>query len=92
MAPLLHREAIIKYTDHILCSGSPYALGAVLSCLSYLSIVAELATEVRFGPGHTVLNGDPAPPKKGGDIPPNFRPMTVEAKRLDEFICHLVRR
>jgi len=38
--------------------------------------------EVGFGPGHTELDGDPAPPKRGAA--PNFRPMSVVAKRLDE--------
>jgi len=40
-----------------------------------------LGTEVGLGPGHTVLDGDRAPPK--GETP-NFRPMSVVAKRLDE--------
>jgi len=28
-----------------------------------------LGTEVDVGPGHTVLDGDPAPPRKGHSIP-----------------------
>jgi len=31
------------------------------------------------GPGHIVLDGDPAPPKRG--TAPNFRPMSIVAKR-----------
>jgi len=42
-------------------------------------IKMELGTEVGLGPGHTVLDGDPAPPKR--DTVPNFRPMSVVAKR-----------
>ena len=37
--------------------------------------------EVGLSPGHIVLDGDPAPPKKGGTAP-NFRRMSVVAKRL----------
>jgi len=41
-------------------------------------------------PGHIVLDGDPAPPKKRHSTP-TFRPMSVVAKRLDGSRCHLVR-
>jgi len=41
----------------------------------------KLGTQVGHGPGHTVLDGDPAPrPQRGGA--PNFRPISVVAKRL----------
>jgi len=49
-------------------------------------------TEVHLGLGHIVLDGDPAPPPKKGAQPPNFRPMSVVAKRLDGSRCHLARR
>jgi len=39
-----------------------------------------LGTEVGLGPGHIVLDGNPAPPKKGG-TPRNRRPMSIVAKR-----------
>ena len=32
----------------------------------------KLGTEVGRGPGHTVLDGDPAPPKRGTAPPPEF--------------------
>jgi len=41
----------------------------------------KLGTKVGLGPGHIVLDGDPAPPPKGGTAP-NFRLMSVVAKRL----------
>ena len=64
-----------------------------------------LGTEVGLGPGDIVLNRDPAlpkgaqpcviwgpsPPKTRGTAP-NFRPMSVAAKRLDGSRFHLVRR
>jgi len=40
-------------------------------------------TKVGLGPGHIVLNGDPAslPKEKGTQLPtPNFRPMSIVAK------------
>ena len=33
-----------------------------------------LDTEVDLGPGHTVLDGDPAPPRNGQSTPPLFGP------------------
>jgi len=51
----------------------------------------KLGMEVGLGPGHIVLDGDPAPlPPKGSAL--NFRPMSVVAKRLDGLRCHLVWR
>jgi len=43
-----------------------------------------LGMEMGFGPGHTVLDGDPAPlNQKRGQTPSNFRPIFIVAKRLD---------
>jgi len=53
-------------------------------------IKIKLGTEVGLGPGHIVLDGDPTPPKWAQ--PPNFRPMSVVAQRLDGLRCHLVWR
>jgi len=39
-------------------------------------------TEVSLGQGHIVLDGDPAPLSQNGHSP-NFRPISVVAKRLD---------
>ena len=39
------------------------------------SITMLLGMEVGLDPGHIVLDGDPAPPKRG--TAPNFRPMSV---------------
>jgi len=46
-------------------------------------------TQVGLGPGHIVLDGDPAPPPQRG-IAPNFRPTSVAAKWLHGSRCHLV--
>ena len=41
-----------------------------------------LGMEVGLSPDDFVLDGDPAPPPpKGGGVP-NFRPMSIAAKRL----------
>jgi len=50
-----------------------------------------LGREIGLGPGDIVLDGIPAPPLKRGTAP-NFRSMSVVAKRLNESKCHLVRR
>jgi len=47
-------------------------------------IKMKLGTEVGLGPGHIVLDVDPAlpsPPQSG--TAPNFLPMSIVAKRLD---------
>jgi len=36
--------------------------------------------EVGLGPGHIVIDGDPAPPERGMAAP-SFRPMSIVAKR-----------
>jgi len=50
-------------------------------------IKMPLGMEIGLGPGHTVLDGDPA--LKGHRPTPNFQPMSVVAKRLDGSKCHL---
>ena len=42
-------------------------------------IKMPLGMEVCLGPGHIVLDGDPARPPLKGAQPPNFRPMSVVA-------------
>jgi len=47
--------------------------------------------KVGLGPGHIALDGDRAPlPKRG--TAPNFRPISIVAKRLDGSRYHLVWR
>ena len=45
----------------------------------------SLGTEVGLGPDDIALDGDPAPPspKRGQSPLPNFRPMSIVAKRSD---------
>ena len=79
--------------------GSPYPKGTVSPKFSAMSVVAkrldgsrcslEIGMVVGLGPGHNVLDGDPAPlPQRG--TAPNFRSMSVVAKQLDGSRCHLV--
>jgi len=51
-----------------------------------------LGTEVGLRLRDIVLDGDPALSPLKGHAPPNFRPMSVVAKRLDGLRCHLVWR
>ena len=50
-----------------------------------------LGMEVGLGPGNVVLDGDPAPPRKGHSSPPLFGPCIV-AKQLNGLRSHLVQR
>ena len=53
-------------------------------------IKMTLGMEVDLSPGKIVLDADQAPPPPRGTVPsPNFRPMSVVAKRLDGSRCHL---
>jgi len=54
-------------------------------------IKMPLGMEVGLGPGDFVLDGDPVPlpAKKGRSPPPNFRPMSIVANRLDGSRYHL---
>jgi len=54
-------------------------------------IKMKLGTRIGLGPGHIVLDGDPAPPPPKGTAP-NFWPVSIVAKRLHGSTCHLVWR
>ena len=51
-------------------------------------IKMALGTKVGLGPGHVVLDAKLAPPPQNGGITPNFRPISVVAKRLYASRCH----
>jgi len=57
-------------------------------------IKMPLGMEQGLSPGDFVLDGDPLyPPQKRGQSPlPNFRPISIVAKRLHAWRCHLVWR
>jgi len=55
-------------------------------------IKMSLGMEQGLGPGDFVLDGDPAPLPKRGAEPPNFRPMSIVAKRLHGSGCLMVCR
>ena len=67
------------------------ALSVCLSVCLYVTLVycgqtvgwikTKLGMEIGLGPGHVLLDGDPAPPPKRHS-PPNFRPMSIVAKHL----------
>jgi len=74
-----------------------------LSCLSVLSVTLvycgqtvgwikmKLGMQVGLGPGHIVLDGDPALLPQTVTAP-NFRLISIAAKWLDGSKCHLVWR
>jgi len=56
-------------------------------------IKMPLGMEVGLGPGDCVRWGPSSPTQKGGGGPiPNFRPMSIVAKRLDGSRPHLAQR
>jgi len=81
----------LHFLSDRLQNGSPYAIGP-LSCLSCLDVTLvycgqtigwirmALGMAVGLGPGH-IVRWRPSSPKKGHS--PNFRPMSVVAKRVD---------
>ena len=62
-----------KFSVHVYC-------GQTAVCIRI-----PLCTEVGLGLGDIVLDGDPAPPLLKGHSHPNFWPMSIVAKRLDEL-------
>jgi len=68
-----------KFSDHFYCRQTA-------GCIKM-----PLGMEVGLSRGDFVFDGDPAPPQKEGGAP-NFRPMSIAAKRLHGPRCHLVRR
>jgi len=77
-------------------------LSVCLSCLSVTLVYCghtvgwvkmKLGVDVGLGPGHILVDGDPAPPpQKGGTAAPTFQPMSIVGKRLSGSRCHLVWR
>ena len=70
---------------------------SVLSCLSVTLVYCgqtvgwikmKVGMQVGLGPGHIVLDEDPAPPPKNWAQPPNFRPMSIVANHLDGSRWH----
>ena len=48
-------------------------------------------TEVDFGPGDIVLDGDSAPPTERGTAAPTFRPMSISAcVYCGQKVAHLI--
>jgi len=77
-----------------------YVSVGCLSCLSVTLVYCgqtvgwikmKPGMEIGLDPGHTVLDGDPAPPSPKRQTP-NFRPMSAVAKRLVGSSCHMVWR
>jgi len=73
-----------KFSAHVYCGQTT----------GWMKLV--LGMEVSLSPGDFVLDGDPVrfpqkgPPKGGGVPLPNFRPISIVAKRLHASKCHLV--
>ena len=70
-----------KFSAHVYCGQTARWMKLLLGIVVGLS------------PGAFVLDGDPAhSPKRGQSPLPNFRPVSIAAKRLDASRCHLVWR
>jgi len=89
----LFRRPFVK--RFALCYGSVVCLSVPCVCLSVTLVYCvqtvgwikmKLGMEVGLVPGHIVLDGNPAPLPKGYSLP-NFRSVSVVAKRLDGSRC-----
>jgi len=74
--------------------GAPQILAHVYCGQTAGWIKMALGMEVGLRSGEFVLDGDPASPpqKRQRSSLPNFRPISIVAKRLDASRCHLVWR
>jgi len=82
-APLPQKgaEPPFQFSAHFYC-------GQTAGCIKM-----PLGMDVGFSPGDFVLDGDLAPlPNKGAEPLPNFRPMSIVAKRLDGSRWHVAWR
>jgi len=78
-APPPKRGAPPKFSAHVYCGQTA----------GWMKLV--LGMEVGLNPGDFVLDGTQSPSRKGDRAPlPNFRPISIVAKRLDASKCHLV--
>ena len=80
-------------TEVVLCYWTVLCLCVLSVCHIFLSVTLlycgktagwirmPLDTKVDLGPGHILLHGDPALPTERGTAAPNFRPMSIVAKR-----------
>jgi len=75
-----------KGAEHALQFSAHFYCGQTTVCIKM-----SLGMEVGLSPGDFVLDGDPAPPQKGGGSAylHDFRPMSIVAKRLDGSRWHL---
>jgi len=91
--------------DHIVLDGDPAPVpqrgttptqfSAHICCGQVAAwIKMPLGVELGLSPGDFVLDGDPAlpSPKRGRALLPNFRRISIVAKRLHASRCHLVWR
>jgi len=70
----------MQFLGDPLYNGSPYPIGPLSVCLSVMVYCGQtvgwikmpLGMEVGLGPGHIVLGGDPALPKRRHSSPPLF--------------------
>jgi len=74
---------VCKTVRPILSDRCPVSLSVTLVYCGQMVgwIKMKLGMEVGLGPSHTMLDGDPASPEKGGTAPPNFRPVSIVDKR-----------
>jgi len=60
-------------------TAAPYFLAQVYCSQTAGWIKMPLGTKIGLGPGHNCVRWGPSPPQRG--IAPNFRPMSIVAKR-----------
>ena len=83
---------VSKTVRRMLSDRSPVCLSCLSVTLVHCGQTVEwikmkLGTQVGLGPGHIVLDRDPAAPPQKGAEHPNIRPMSVVSKRLDGPRC-----
>jgi len=82
--------AVFGFLGDRLLNGSPYAMGPLSVCLSCLS-VRKLCMQVGLGPGHIVLDGDPAPLPQRCRAPQFSAHFTLSsATRISRFLCSIM--
>jgi len=89
--PFVKRIALCYQT--VVCPVCPVLCVTLVYCGQTVRwIKTKLGMQVGLGPGHIVLDGDPAPLPNGAQPHPIFRPISVVTKWLDGSRYHLVGR
>jgi len=90
--PFVKRFALCYRTVVLSVLSVCLSVTLVYCCQTVRRITMKLGTEVGLGPGHIMLDGDPAPTYERGTTAPTFRPIVAKRSPISAaaellFVC-----